>query len=162
LPKSRPKEVAPENWHGPAQPRAHAHKPTKNTAAAQEGSAVEMYCAIPTSGNAASGTTVAAATPTMIPSNINGAPRIAARSSPFWPSSGLRADIDIWKAAWANGTLTMNVPNQTTIKDTPALEISNICGCCSARVCMPLIPGETKNAQIPTTYIAKIMKTFIV
>src|SRR5699024_4964563 len=133
LPKSRPKEVAPENWHGPAQPRAHAHKPTKNTAAAQEGSAVEMYSAMPTSGNAASGTTVAAATPTMIPSTINGAPIIAARKSPFWPYAGIRADIDIWEAAWASGTLTMNVPNQTTIKDTPALETSNIWGWSSAR-----------------------------
>src|SRR5690625_5370277 len=46
-----PSDVAPENWHGPAQPSAHAHMPTKNTAAAHGGTAALMYSEIAMSGS---------------------------------------------------------------------------------------------------------------
>src|SRR5690625_228130 len=157
-----PSDVAPENWHGPAQPSAHAHMPTKNTAAAHGGTAALMYSEIAMSGSPSPGTTLAAAMPTTTPRMISGAPITAARNRPRWPSSGVRADIDIWNAACASGTLTMKVPNHATMSDTPALAGAVICGFASAYSRSPSMPGDASSAHTPTTNIAPMTTTFIV
>ena len=164
-PRSLPSEVAPENWQGPAQPSAQAHSPTKKTPAAQGGTTPAMYSGMATSGRASPGCTRAAATPMTTPSRISGMPRTAARYRPRWPSSGVRADMDIWKAAWARGTLMMKVPNQATIRDTPALERTSISGAAAARATSPSAPpkpGSASSTQTPTRNISPIMMTFMV
>ncbi len=93
---------------------------------------------------------------------MSGRPNPAARNRPFWPSSGVRHDRLIWKAACANSTLTMKVPNQATISVTPTLDMSSIFGFVVASSARPPKPGSIRNAVMPTASIATNAMQFIV
>ena len=136
--------------------------PTKKTAAAHGGSVCVMYSEIARSGRPSEGTTAADATPTTTPRRMSGAPMTAARKRPFCPSSGVRADMDIWNAACASGTFTMNVPNHATMSETPAFAGATISGFARVYSPRPSRPGEARIAQTPTRNIAAMTMTFIV
>lgn len=121
-----------------------------------------MYSEIATRGRPVSGTTAAAAMPTTTPRTMRGAPITAARKSPLCPSSGVRADIDIWNAACASGTFTMNVPNHATMRETPAFAGAVISGRSATNAASPSAPGAAMSAHTPTRNIAAMTRTFIV
>src|SRR4051812_26974197 len=104
LPTSFPKLVAPENWQGAPQPNAHAQMPRKNKPTNGAGNTCIKYCGNATNPSVDPGTTAAADSPNRIPNRINGMPKTAANFNPFCPSSGVRQDNAIWKAACARMT----------------------------------------------------------
>src|SRR5699024_2279261 len=135
------------------QPLKHTPQPRKTAATGGAGSTPIEYCGIAVRPVCASGITTAADTPNNTPPIIKGIARTPAMINPFCPSSGVREERAIWKAACARITLTKNVPNHTMITCSPAFVISNMSGEAAAKVFSPSTPGLIKKATAPMTNI---------
>lgn len=136
--------------------------PRKNSATSGAGSASARNRGTASRPRSPPGTAIAAAHPMTAPSTMNGAPRAAARNIPRCPSSGLRADSDIWKAACASGTLTRNVPNQARISVGPVAIGSSRSGRWEGSSASAARPGSDSSAITPTTAITAKSRQFIV